>query len=248
MISSGFICPTPTILLPGILDNEIESNFSDTISSLSFLNEVVLNTKPDIIFCFCVSDVSKITCNLNIEYLVSFEDFGEFQTKFSVLGDVFLSKYISKELNFDIITKDCLDYKISVPLSFILKNISNKKIIPIYIPYNYDLKELFLLGKKLKKIFLGISDNLSVACFGDISYFDKKNIKQVERDKELITLIENKSIYKILNVKKKFVKNSNLVTSFCLMSGIFDKINYRVDSLSYDNYLDIGYYTCNYEL
>ncbi|MCF7795851.1 hypothetical protein K9M42_02055 [Patescibacteria group bacterium] len=248
MITNGFISPIPSLLLPGITDSEIKKNLLDTTSILENFSDIIYESKIDVLICFCVASVSKVTCNLNQEYYSTFEDFGEFQTKFSVSSDMILSKKIASLIDADFITEDFLDYKMSIPLNFLLSKSKKTKIIPIYIPINFKLKELFILGKKIKNLLLNYEKNIGICCFGDISFSKLNKIKKQEKDKELINLIENKSIYKILNFKKKEIKNSNLIPPFCIFSGVFDKINYKIDESSYENYLGIGYFACNYKI
>jgi len=246
MITAGFISPIPSLLLPGISDSEIRKNLLDTTIILEDFSDIIYELKIDVLICFCVAPVSKITCNLNQEYYSTFEDFGEFQTKFSALSDIVLSEKIRSEIDADFITEDFLDYRISIPLNFLISKSKQIKIIPIYIPKNFKLKELFILGKKIRNLLLNYKKNIGICCFGDIS-FSVSSEKQ-EKDKEIINLIENKSIYKILNLKKREIKNNNLIPPFCIFSGIFDKINYKIDKSSYESYLGMGYFACNYKI
>ena len=68
MITAGFISPIPSLLLPGISDSEIRKNLLDTYSSLEYFSNFINESKIDTLVCFCLSSVSKITCNLNQEY------------------------------------------------------------------------------------------------------------------------------------------------------------------------------------
>jgi aromatic ring-opening dioxygenase catalytic subunit (LigB family) len=245
MITAGFISPIPSLLLPGISDSEIRKNLLDTYSELEHFSNFINESKIDVLVCFCVSSVSKITCNLNQEYYSTFEDFGEFQTKFSVLSDMILSEKIASEIDADFVTDDFLNYRISIPLNFLMSKTKRFKIVPIYIPKTKKLKELFILGKKIRNLIVNYNKNVGVCCFGDISF---SSLKREEKDKEIINLIENKSIYKIINLKKKDFKNSEFIAPFCIFSGVFDKINYKIDESSYENYLGMSYFTCNYKI
>ncbi len=244
MVTAGFITPITSLLLPGISDSEIRKNLLDTYSSLEFFSNFIYESKIDVLVCFCLSSFSKITCNLNQEYYSSFEDFGEFQTKFFALSDIILSEKIAFEINADYITEDFLDYRISIPLNFLMSKSKRCKIIPIYIPKNSKLKELFILGKKIRDLLVNYNKNIGICSFGNISFssFSEK------KDKELINLIENKSIYKIINFKKGDLKGGDFIPPFCIFSGVFDKINYRIDKSSYENYSGMSYFSCNYKI
>lgn len=247
MITAGFISPIPSLLLPGITDSEIKKNLVDTYSSLEHFSNFIYEKKIDTLVCFCISSVSKITCNLNQEYYSTFEDFGEFQTKFYALSDIILSEKIASSIYSDYITEDFIDYRISVPLNFLMSKTKRCRIVPIYIPKKSKLKEVFILGKKIRDLLVNYNKNIGICCFGDISFpsFSGKNI---DKDKEIINLIENKSIYKIINLKKKDFKNNDFIAPFCIFSGVFDKINYKIDESSYENYLGMGYFACNYKI
>ncbi|NCC70853.1 hypothetical protein EOM09_04680, partial [bacterium] len=160
MITAGFISPIPSLLLPGISDSEIRKNLLDTYSSLEFFSNFIYEFKIDTLVCFCLSSVSKITCNLNEEYYSTFEDFGEFQTKFFALSDVILSEKIASCVSADYITEDFLDYRISIPLNFLMNKTKRCRIVPIYIPKNYKLKELFILGKKIRDLLVNYNKNV----------------------------------------------------------------------------------------
>lgn len=247
MITAGFISPIPSLLLPGISDSEIRKNLLDTSFILEDFSEFIYKSKIDVLVCFCAAPISKITCNLNQEYFSNFEDFGEFQTKFLAISDMILSEKIISEIDADSISENFLDYRISIPLNFLMSKSRQPKIVPIYIPITNKQKELFILGKKIRNILLNYEKNVGVCCFGDISFSSSSEKKQ-EKDKEIINLIENKSIYKILNLKKREIKNNNLIPPFCIFSGIFDKINYKIDKSSYESYLGMGYFSCLYKI
>lgn len=255
------IAPHPLIMIPSIGKDNI-NQIDKTINAFHALEENLYLKKIDTIIIISphgLIQTNTFTLNLNPEFNINFEEFGDFSTKFTLSGDVGLAHQIKEDLEattpIQAISKSNLDYGCGVPLYALTNNLKNIQIIPMYYS-GLDLDAHYEFGKILKKTLLKSKKRIAVIASGDLSHRITKDSpagyssKGAKFDKKLINYLTKKNSQDILKMRHDFIQKSGEcgLKSIVILLGILDGINYTPNILSYEFPFGVGYLTMNFNL
>jgi len=129
------ITPHSPILLPSIGKENLK-RLESTQKAYKKLAEDLKKSSAETIVIISPHGIvqsTSFTMNLNPQFSCNFEEFGDFSTKFSWLGDVGLAYKIREKLEtkapLQLVSEESLDYGSSVPLYLLSENLSAIKII-----------------------------------------------------------------------------------------------------------------------
>ena len=261
MLVFSAICPHPPILIPTIGKDNIKK-IKNTVESLKVLEQELYASKPEVILvisphgemipdAFCI--------NLNSEYKVDFEEFGDFTTKLEFTSSPLLAlkikERVENELPIVLSSSEKLDHGSAVPLLYLTKHLKNIEIIPICYSF-LDYDKHFKFGQLIKKELAKSDKRIAVIASGDLSHALTKDspagfsVKGAEFDKELINLLKRKDLPGILKMKPNLIEEAAECgfRSFAILFGIIEEYKFTVDILSYEGPFGVGYLTANFKL
>lgn len=255
------ITPHPLILIPSIGKENIKS-LKKTLASYKELENNLYASGAEIIMIISphgLIQANSFTMNLNPEFKIDFEKFGDFSTKMSFKGDVGFAYKIRESLEtkapLQLISEEKLDHGIGVPLYLLAQNLHNIKIIPIYYS-NINLNAHFEFGQILKKELLVNKNKIAIIASGDLSHRLSKDSpagyspKGAKFDKKLIEYLKNNKTQNLLNINKKLINEAGEcgLRSIIILLGILEGIKYDPQLLSYEAPFGVGYLTMNFKL
>jgi aromatic ring-opening dioxygenase LigB subunit len=255
------IVPHPPILIPSIGKDNLDQ-IKATKESLEKLEKDLYASKPDIIMMISPHghvDPDHFTLNISDNYIINFEEFGDFATELKVKGDTTLmtidKESISKKSPVNIISEEKLDHGIGVPFYYLGQNIENVKIIPIVFSL-LDTQAHLDFGKHLKEIIFGSEKRIAVIASGDLSHCLTEsapapfNPSGKEFDEKMIELLKKPDPQGIVNIDKDLVENASEcgLRSIVILLGILNNIKFETEILSYEAPFGVGYLTANLSL
>ncbi len=258
-IKFACISPHPPILIPSI-GKENLSYLEKTTSSLNYLAEVAEKEKIDTYIIISPhGSIQKefFTLNVSPRFIINFEKFGDFSTKFDAKLDTELAYSIKEKFDkkntVKLISKKNIDHGSGVPLYFIANKPEKIKIIPIYYS-GLTLEENFNFGKKLEEQIRENKKNIGIIASGDLSHrLNKKapagySPRGAKFDKKLIELLKEKKSQDILNLDKDLINEAAEcgLRSIAILLGMLNEADYTPELLSYEGPFGVGYLTMNF--
>jgi MEMO1 family protein len=197
--------------------------------------------------------------NICPEYDCNFEEFGDFSTKFTRLGNIGLAQKIRARMEtrapLHLISHKILDHGSSIPLFLLTQKLLKIKVIPLT---SSDLsnQDHFNFGKLLSSEILFHKDKIAVIVSGDLSHRLTKNSpagfspKAKKFDQKIITFLQQNKSEDIIKINQEELINIGEcgLKPILILLGILDKIKKRPIQLSYESPFGIGYLSLFYEL
>lgn len=261
MISFAAITPHPPLLIPAI-GKEHAEKLKITRKALEDLSGKLDKAGLDTLII--VSSHNKMHHDafgilLNNKYVVSFKEFGDFETKLEFSPDLEITEKIrhaaiNHEIPLTLIHEDELDYSFGVPLYYLVRN-KNIKIIPFLHTYG-DHKNQYEMGRLIKAVAMQSNKSVGIIASGHLSHksteaspagFSKKG---AEFNAKLRELLETKNTAGILSMDKKFIvgADESILLPLSVLLGVIDRINYKPQTFSFEAPLGIGYLVFNFKL
>ncbi len=261
MLVFSAICPHPPVIIPTIGKEGIVK-VNKTVLAMEKLEHELYAAKPDVIVVISphgqiLSD--SFTINLNKEFVVDFEKFGDWQTKLEFTSNPGLvSKFkerIEQALPIKLISEEKLDHGVGVPLFYLTEHMKNTPIIPI--SYSHlDLESHWKFGDLLREEIIKSDLRIAVIASGDLSHKLTKDAPAgfspvaKEFDNDFIKILKKQAYNQFLsfdNEKLEEVSECGL-RSFVILFGILNKFKHQVDVISYEGPLGVGYLVANFKL
>jgi MEMO1 family protein len=255
------ICPHPPILIPSVGKENLDK-IKETKEAMEELERKLYPTNPDTIIVITPhgevqSDAFII--NLNNEFEVNFEGFGDFSTKITLPGDTELiskgKEDLSKVAEINIISDKTLDHGTGIPLFYLTPHLKNTKILPISFSLLNGQTHLEF-GKALKEIIMDSDRRIAVIAAGDLSHCLSKESPAPfhpagkDFDKKIIKLLEKGDSQKIANMDAELIEKASECgwRSILILLGILNNVNYQTELLSYEAPFGVGYLVANLEI
>lgn len=248
------IVPHPPMLIPDI-GKEHAALAAATKTALERLETDLYSAKPDLIVIISPHgelDSKAFTVNLNSEFSVDFETFGDFTTRFTLPGETILfsvgKEEVAAKAPINIISSPKLDHGIGVPMYFLSKHLTQVPIIPIYFSM-LDLQAHFNFGKALKDIILNSDKRIAVIASGDLSHALSKSAPAGFHpegkvfDETVVRLIRESKYDQLVNLDDKLIENAAEcgLRSLVILAGLLNSIGCKTEILSYEAPFGIGY-------
>ncbi|MFH1822285.1 MAG: AmmeMemoRadiSam system protein B [Patescibacteria group bacterium] len=255
------ITPHPPILIPSI-GKENLSKLSKTINAFNELEENIYVSKAETILIISphgIIQTDSFTMNLNPEFEINFEEFGDFSTKMQIQGDVGSAYKIRESLEtkapLQLISQPILDHGCGVPLYLLSQHLPNIKVIPIYYS-GLDLESHFKFGQVLKRELQMNKNRFAIIASGDLSHRLTKDSpggyspQASKFDKNLIEYLKSKKNQEILGLKEELISEAGEcgLRAIIILLGILDGIDFTPELLSYESPFGIGYLTMQFKL
>lgn len=253
------ITPHPPILIPAIGKENLEQ-LKKTQDSYKELEQNLYSSKAEIIIIISPHGPilpSSFTMNLNPEFTINFEEFGDLSTKLELKGDLGLAYKIRERMEtrapLQLISEGRLDHGSGVPLYLLTQKLPDIKIIPIYYS-GLDLEAHFKFGQLLKREFLVNKNRVAIIASGDLSHRLTKDApasyspKGKKFDKKLIEYLTKGKTQDILKMNEKLISEAGEcgLKSIVMLLGILEGIKYEPQILSYEAPFGVGYLTMNF--
>ncbi len=259
-LNFGSITPHPPILIPTIGKENLEK-LKSTRASLKILNQKLIENEIETLIIISPHGIiseDHFIINSASNFEASFEEFGDFSVKISVNGDLELVNHIKEGMinsPIQIIEEKKLDHGCGVPLFYLIKNLPNLKILPIYFT-QLSLEDHFNFGKNLNKILKNNKKKIAIISSGDLSHRLTKNApagyspKGKKFDNKLIELINNKKTQEILNLNENLINDAGEcgLRSIIILLGALEELKYEPQILSYEGPFGVGYLVASFEI
>jgi aromatic ring-opening dioxygenase LigB subunit len=262
MLTFAAITPHPPLIIPSIGKENLK-RVQKTIDAMTELEKKIFESGAETIII--ISPHGQIlsnafTINLNPEYEINLEEFGDFGTKTKYKTNTKLAhkiKELAESQNIPLVlgSEERLDHGSAIPLFYLTQRLTNASILPI--GYSLlDLKTHFNFGDFLKEIIIDDEKKIAVVASGDLSHCITKNAPAgyspggKEFDEKLIELITNKNTAGILNLDQNFIEEAGEcgLRSIIILLGLLERINYSPEILSYEAPFGVGYLVANFKL
>ncbi|MBD3247820.1 AmmeMemoRadiSam system protein B [Candidatus Falkowbacteria bacterium] len=261
MIKTAAIVPHPLILIPNI-GRENLSLLEQTIKAYQKLAEDLKEQEIESIVIFSSHGPIKsdaFCINLSEKFEINFEEFGDFATRSSIEGDLYLAQTIKEifpnDLKVRMINNQVLDHASAVPLLLLCQELKDVKVVPIYIS-GHDLKRHFEFGKKIGKQLAKEKKKIAVIASGDLSHCLNKKApagycpKGAKFDQKLIEDLKAKDPEYLLNTDNELLEEIRACGPQAISSllGVLDVLDYETDILSYESPFGIGNLTARFTI
>jgi len=262
MLTFAAITPHPPILIPSIGKENLK-RMKRTEDAMAELEKKIFESGAETIIT--ISPHGQIlpdafTINLNPEYEINLEEFGDFGTKTKYKTNTRLAykiKEMAEGRNIPVIlsSNQFLDHGSAIPLFALTKRLINISLLPI--GYSLlDLKAHFNFGDFLKEIILNDDKKIAVVASGDLSHCVTQDApagyspRGKEFDEKLIELITNKNLTGILKMNQELIEEAGEcgLRSIMILLGLLERINYTPEILSYEAPFGVGYLVANFKL
>lgn len=255
------IAPHPPILIPTI-GKENLLQLKTTSESYAKLEADLYASQPETIIVISPHgpvQEKNFTMNLNPEFNLEFDEFGDLATKITLKGNIGLAHKIRERLEtkapLALISQPKLDHGVSVPLFLLTRHLPNIKIIPLYYS-GLDLTAYYNLGQRLKSELLKEKERIAVIASADLSHRLTENApagynpKGKKFDKKLIECLRKSQTDEILKFSHDFISDAGEcgLKSIVILLGIMEGINYRAELLSYEAPFGVGYMVMNFKI
>ncbi len=257
MLVFSAIVPHPPILIPRIGKDNLEK-LQKTVHAFDILEKELNEAKPDTIIVISPhGDINfdAFTVNINEKYIATYEDFGDFSTKKEYRSDLgfvnTLKGGCESSLPLQLISNQKLDHGASIPLFYLTRQNSDRRILPITFSYLNFQKHLDF-GVLLKEAVFNSEKRYAIIASGDLSH--KLTMKAPagfsprakEFDKKLIQLLKkggHECVSGILNLEPKFIEEAGEcgLRSILILLGVIKNMSYDFEVLSYESPFGVGY-------
>jgi aromatic ring-opening dioxygenase LigB subunit len=261
MLVFSAITPHSPLLIPSIGKDNLTllKKISDAYKKTE---EELYTSKPETIIIISPHgkvEENSFTMNLNPEFNINFEEFGDFSTKQRLICNFGLAYKIRERMEtrapLQLISEPNLDYGSAVPLYLLTQHLPQIKIIPIYYS-GLDLKAHFEFGELLKREIAVSKDRIAVVASGDLSHCLTKNSpvgyskKGRKFDQKLLELLAAGKSGEILNIESSLIHEAKEcgLKSIVILLGILEGMKYTYNLLAYDAPFGIGYAVANFRI
>jgi len=261
MINFLSITPHPPIIIPGVGADYDKKKVSKTIDAMIKLEESFYSKEIDTMIIISPHgpiSYNEMTIGVSPSFSGNFKDFREYQIELNFRNDSEVATSIyeeceKKEIPINLEESSQLDHGCSVPLFFLTQN-RNPKIVPV--TYSFlNTETHFNFGKAIFEACKKEGKKIAVAASGDLSHrltmdapagFSPEGKKF---DKELIELLKEGNIEKILKMDKKLIKQAGECgyLSIIILLGVLSNMKkFKFEFLSYEGPLGVGYLVGNF--
>lgn len=255
MLIFAAITPNSPMLIPAISKENIKY-IEKTINAIKKLEDNLYAAQPECIVIITPNEqlqADSFTINVQDNYEIRFDDFGDFSTKLTFRGDpTFAGRF--KEHYYDVpvalISNEKLSYGAGVPLYSIAKNLKNVRIVPIgYSHLSLNLEIHYQFGTLLRKEIETNNKRIAVIASGNLShtltkdapagYFKEGKIF----DQKLLEYLKEKKTDSILKFDKNLIDKAHecCLGTISILLGILNELNYKPKLLSYESPFGVGY-------
>jgi len=260
-IISAAIVPHPPLLIPNVGKNNI-NRLKATGEAYEKLEHNLYSGQIDTIIIISPHGpmfLESFTMNLSPEFNLNFEEFGDFSTKMSLIGDVGSAYKIREAMEtkapLQLISQPILDHGSSVPLFLLCQHLPNTKIIPIYLS-GLDLTSHYNFGCLLKRQLLISKNRLAIIASGDLSHRLSKDApagyspKGKKFNKKLIDLLTKNEVKEIIKLDQTLINEAGEcgLKSIVVLLGILEGFKFEPQLLSYEAPFGVGYLVMNFKL
>lgn len=257
---SASIIPNSPLLIPTIGDESIKDKIKNTIIAINTIKTDLEKIKPDTIIILSpkISEFkNSFSINISEKFEANFTEFGDFKTKLNFSGDIGLIlslKQDEQDEKINLITKQNLDYEISIPLYFLMKSLRSK-IIPIE-SSSLSLKSHYDFGKNMKEQIFASNKKIAVIASCLLSNKSSKESplgyskNGEEFNQKILELLETKNRTGLLSLKESDLKDVQEygIRPISTLLGILNEINYKINITSYESKFGTGYLTMNFKM
>lgn len=255
------ITPHAPILIPSI-GKENLNQLTKTAKAFKLLEENLYASKTETLIIISPHGViynESFAMNLNPEFNLNFEDFGDFSSKLSLQGDIGLAYQIRESLETEaplqLISEPNLDHGCGVPLYLLTQHMKNLKILPIYFS-GLDLESHFEFGKLLKRKAHQSNKRVGIIASGDLSHRLTKDApagyspKGAKFDQRLTEYIRERKTKELLEMDSELINEAGEcgLRSIAILLGAINSLEYEPEILAYENPFGVGYLTVNFKL
>jgi len=247
MLSYVAHIPSNPIMLKNISKHKFSEFKKLNQATQNIVNDIDLNECDTIITITPNQYQQNSAYVLNIcpDFIIDFQDFGDFATKQTIKGDFATAYYIRQKLGIKYPIKSIsnlrLDNQSSVAMMQ-MQTFKKYKLLPISNALD-PFDKLFEFGKELRDVIEDSNNRIAVISLGDLALASKKTIDQATQiDQEIIKNLYDKD-------SNSFIKhNSDKITSFSMRGfrplavilGIIDGMNYKFDLKDYEQKYGLG--------
>ena len=256
------ITPHSPLLIPSV-GKENLSLFALTLNAYKTLADDLYASQADTVIIISphgAMSEKQFSINFAHDFLINFDEFGDFETKMELPGDFVLATKLKESIGHDadlrFVNEPKLDHGTSVPLFLLAKNLPQLKIIPIYYSAQ-SLAEHFKFGQILKrKINSETSKKIAIIASGDLSHsLNKKSPagyspKGKKFDQKLIESLSKNNVSDILALDPGLVSAANEcgLKSIMILLGILDGMKHDPEVLSYEFPFGIGHLAVRFRI
>lgn len=233
-----------------------------TIKSFGQMSQSLTQAEPETIIIISPHGIvqnNAFTINLNPEFDLSLQEFGDFTERYQPSGDVMLAHRIKENLetkaSLQMVSAKKLDHGISVPLILLASQLPKTKIIPLYYS-NLNLEEHFKFGLLLQREIIYSKTRIAVIASGDLSHRLSRSspagysAKAKKFDKRVMDALLDRQGKSLIDIDQETITNATEcgLRSIAILMGILDNIKHEPELLSYEHPYGIGYMTMNFKL
>lgn len=249
------IVPHPPVLIPNI-GKENLLLLEKTAKAFERLSERLAAEKIEtVVIISSHGPIKKDVFGINLEsdFEINFEKFGDFSDKMSLGGDLELAQSIREDLIEDdsvqAVGEKLLDHGCGVPLYPLLKNLKNIEVVPLY-PNGSGLENHYNLGQKIARQIDKSRKKIALLSSGDLSHRLTKNApggyspRGAKFDQKIIECLREKKIDEILKTEEGLIDEAKPcgLRAIALFLGIVGE-GYEIQHLSYESPFGVGYLT-----
>ena len=255
------ITPHSPLLIPAIGKENYE-RLKNTLAAYKKLEEELYVARPDTIVIISPHgsvQTNTFTINLQPEFTINFEEFGDFVTKINLAGDIALAHKIRGQMEVkapvQLVSENVLDYGSAVPLCLLTSHLPRVKIIPISYS-GLDLEAHFKFGEMIKKELEINHERVAVIASGDLSHALSKDspagysANGKKFDQKLTESLLTYNTEGILNMDSDLIHDAKEcgLKSIVILLGILAGSTYEAQLLSYESPFGVGYLTMNFKI
>lgn len=251
----GAITPHPPLILSSIGKDKAKQ-LAKTTKAFHVLEEEFYAVKPDTVIIISPHgpfSPDSFSFNLAQHYTSDMKAFGDISTHLSFSADFELITRLracarASHIPVHLAHEENIDYGAIIPLSFLLRHLPDTKIIPV----NYshlDYETHFEFGRSLQQEILNHNKRIAVIASGDLSHrltedapagFSETGKKF---DEQVLRFLEKRDHKGLIGMDPKLVRDAHEcgLRAFLILLGIFNTVNIRFETISYEYPFGIGY-------
>ncbi len=254
------LSPHPPILIPNI-GKENLNKLEKTQQAFAELKDSLYLSQADTLLVITshgvkidnsfVINQGTLKDNENI-YLANFEEFGDFETKYEWIPDVYLSYKVRTFLEGNIpiktINDENLSHGVSVPLSLLLNKNTEKQVLVLHTS-NLNKENHIKVGEYLKEIIMTQDKKIAVLASGDLSHRldDSSPLEPTsagpEFDQFIREKLQEKDYQALIDMDEKLIENAGECTykPLLIILSLLKNYNWEFKELSYEKPFGVGY-------
>jgi AmmeMemoRadiSam system protein B len=249
------IVPHTPLLLPTVGKERVD-DLKKTQAAMEKLAKDLESAQPETVIVISPhGDVipDALTLNMCPKYVTDFSEFGDLTTKLEWKSDIMLADRINedfktKHLPLVLGSIEKLDYGTAVPLTQLLKNLPNVKIVPI-LTSQLDAKTHFEVGRQLKDEVMGSTKRIAVIASADLSHRVSEDSPEgfsprgVEFDQLIVDIATRHEHAKIKDVDDAWLKEAQACGArpLAVLYGMIDEVDHEAIAPSYEKPFGVGY-------